>query len=298
MAEPVSLRMSSRKSATGNLTRRRFLAGATLTVGGLAVYSGEIERHMLMTVERTVYIRNLPAPFHGFRIAQLSDFHFHDYDESFFVRHAVERVNSLAPDMVALTGDFVTTRGDQPNIVIPNAYACAEILGTLTCPIRFCSLGNHDVLIKEQVADALRRNGLQVLINQFTALEKRGEKIWISGVADAYFDIPNLSLAIPQRKLNEPIILLGHEPDFADTVASQNYVVDLMLAGHTHGGQVRLPFLPALLLPAMGEKYVEDLHQVGSSAMQVYVNRGLGCMHLPFRFNCPPELTLLTLQPA
>jgi predicted MPP superfamily phosphohydrolase len=291
--------MSSRKSATGNLTRRRFLAGAALTAGGLALYAGEIERHMLMTVERTVRIRNLPAPFHGFRIAQLSDFHFHDYDESFFVRYAIQRVNALAPDMVALTGDFVTASGDNHvKRAVPNAYACAEILSELKCPIRLCSLGNHDAVIKREVGDALHRNGLQLLMNQFTALERRGERIWVSGIADAYLDIPNLSLAIPQRKPNEPIVLLGHEPDFADAIASQNYSVDLMLAGHTHGGQVRLPFMPAILLPAMGEKYVEDLHKVGTSEMQIYVNRGLGCMHLPFRFNCPPELTLLTLQPA
>jgi len=290
--------MSSRKSATGNLTRRRFLAAATLTAGGLALYSGEIERHLLMTVERTVHISNLPAPFHGFRIAQLSDFHFHNYDESFFVRHAVQKVNELAPDMVALTGDFITTSNDEYRQAVPDAYACAEILREIKCPIRFCSLGNHDVSIKADVADALRRNGLTLLMNQFTTLEKRGERIWVAGIADAYFDVPNLTLAMPKRKTDEPIVLLGHEPDFADTIASQSYGVDLMLAGHTHGGQVRLPFLPPILLPAMGEKYVEGLHTVGSSGMQIYVNRGLGCMHLPFRFNCPPELTLLTLQPA
>lgn len=251
-----------------------------------------------MTVERTVHIRNLPAPFHGFRIAQLSDFHFHDYDESFFVRHAVQKVNELAPDMVALTGDFITTSKDDYRQAVPNAHACAEILGEIKCPVRFCSLGNHDVSIKADVADALQRNGLTLLMNQFTTLEKRGERLWVSGIADAYFDVPNLALAMPKRKTDEPIVLLGHEPDFADTIASQNYDVDLMLAGHTHGGQVRLPFLPAILLPAMGEKYVEGLHTVGRSGMQIYVNRGLGCMHLPFRFNCPPELTLLTLQPA
>lgn len=291
--------MPSSQLAKGFLTRRRFLTGATVTAAGLAVYAGEIERHMLCTVERTVYIRNLPAPFHGFRIAQLSDFHFHDYDESFFVRHAVERVNALAPDMVALTGDFITTGSNTKNALRNrHAYKCAELLSGIRCPLRFCSMGNHDAPVKATVSDALQQNHLPLLLNSHTALERRGERIWIAGIADAYYDIPNLALAIPQRKPNEPIILLGHEPDFADTVVRENGTVDLMLAGHTHGGQVRIPFLPAILLPAMGEKYVEDLHQVGSSGMQVYVNRGLGCMHLPFRFNCPPELTLLTLQPA
>ncbi|MEK6397284.1 MAG: metallophosphoesterase, partial [Terriglobus sp.] len=263
------------------------------------VYAGEVERHLLRTVRRTVYIRNLPAPFHGFRIAQLSDFHFHDYDETFFVDHAVQQVNELEPDMVALTGDFVTTGGNTESALKNrDAYGCAEILSGIRCPLRFCSMGNHDAPIKSTVADALREHHLDLLLNRYTAVERRGERIWVAGLADAYYDTPNLALAIPQRKPNEPIVLLGHEPDFADTVAENKSGVDLMLAGHTHGGQVRIPFLPAILLPAMGEKYVEGLLKVGNSGMQVYVNRGLGCMHLPFRFNCPPELTLLTLQPA
>lgn len=294
--------MPSSQQAKGFLTRRRFLAGATVTAAtaaGLALYAGEIERHILRTVERTVYIRNLPAPFHGFRIAQLSDFHLHAYDEAFFVQHAVERVNALAPDMVALTGDFITTGSNEHEALgYHHANECAELLSGIRCPLRFCSMGNHDAPVKTTIAAALKDNKLDLLLNSYTAVERRGERIWIAGIADAYYDVPNLALAIPKRKPNEPIILLGHEPDFADTIVTYNRSVDLMLAGHTHGGQVRVPFLPAILLPAMGEKYVEDLHKVGDSGMQVYVNRGLGCMHLPFRFNCPPELTLLTLQPA
>lgn len=291
--------MPSSPQTKGFLTRRRFLAGTTIAAAGLAVYAGEVERHILRTVERTVSIRNLPAPFHGFRIAQLSDFHIHNFDESFFIRHAVERVNALAPDMVALTGDFITT-GNNLETALKQGHAnqCAELLSAIRCPLRFCSMGNHDTPAKNAVPDALRQNHLQLLRNSYTAVDRRGERLWIAGLADAYYDTPNLGLAIPKRKPNEPILLLGHEPDFADVVAAEAGTVDLMLAGHTHGGQVRIPFLPPVLLPAMGEKYVEDLHRVGSSGMQIYVNRGLGCMHLPFRFNCPPELTLLTLQPA
>ena len=289
--------MPSLRNARGAVTRRRFLAGTVFAAGAAAVYAGGIERHILSTVHKTVPIRNLPAPFHGFRIAQLSDFHFQDYDEPFFVRHAVDAVNALAPDMVALTGDFVTASFDHGYTKnFREANACAEILSGIKCPVRVCSLGNHDVPTKSHVAEALAKNRLSLLDNRYTALEKRGERIWVAGIADAYVDIPNLPKALPARKPDEPVILLGHEPDFADVVAQQGGV-DLMLAGHTHGGQVRIPFLPAMLLPAMGERYVEGLFRLGGG-MQLYVNRGLGCMHLPFRLNCPPELTILTLQPA
>ena len=273
--------------------------GAALAVG-LGVYAGEVERHILSTVHRTVEIQNLPAPFHGFRIAQLSDFHFHNYDESFFVRHAVNKLNELNPDMVALTGDFITATHDHRSAetLRQNAFDCAEILGGIHCPVRFSSMGNHDAVTPELVSDALAKFKHNLLRNSYTSVDLRGERLWISGLADAYYDVPILPRAIPQRREHEPILVLGHEPDFADTLVEYTQDVDLMLAGHTHGGQVRIPFLSPILLPAMGMKYVEGLIQLPSSRTQIYVNRGLGCMHLPFRFNCPPELTLLTLQPA
>jgi len=260
------------------------------------LYSSEIERHALMTVERTVHIKNLPTAFHGFRIAQISDIHFHSYDEPFFVQHAVKTINRLQPDMVALTGDFITAHRGPLATNLADADGCASILSGIQCALRFCSLGNHDAGIGPQMREILRRHGLTPLNNEFTAIDLRGDRLWIAGIADAYFDLPNLATAVPKRKDGEPIVLLGHEPDFVDTVAA-TAPVDLMLAGHTHGGQVRIPLMPAMMLPALGVKYVEGLFQAAAGT-QVYVNRGLGCMHLPFRFNCPPELTMLTLQPA
>ena len=148
----------------------------------------------------------------------------------------------------------------------------------------------------EGVTAALERNHLSVLRNRYTSIDLRGDRLWIGGVADAYFDIPNLETAVPkQRKEGEPMVLLGHEPDFADIVIEAR-PVDLMLAGHTHGGQVRLPGLPPMFLPALGVKYVHGLFHVGD--MQLYVNRGLGAVHLPVRFRCRPEVTCLTLVPA
>ena len=285
------------------LTRRRFLAGAAVTAAALSLYSGELERHALTTVHRTVRIRNLPTPFHGFTIAQLSDFHYRDFNEPYFMEHAVHAVNRLNPDMVALTGDFITAHRipdsagmDSEKMRIEDANDCAAILQGLTCPMRFCSLGNHDAYSTKGILAALRANHLDPLYNDHFAIDRGGDRLWVAGLADAYFDVPNLATALPKRKENEPIVLLGHEPDFADTVANYS-PVDLMLAGHTHGGQIRVPLMPAMFLPAMGVNYVSGLFQI-HNGMQLYVTRGLGTMHLPFRLNCPPELTLFTLQPA
>ena len=296
---PVSWCMHSLARARRQLTRRRFLVGGAVTAAAFSLYSGELERHALTIVRKTVQIANLPTAFHGFTIAQISDIHYRDFDEPYFVEHAVSQINGLNPDMVALTGDFITAHR-VPGLSVATAQGdaneCAAILSGLRCPLRFCSLGNHDSVDPAGVLRALRNQGLTALDNQYTAIDRKGDRMWVSGIADAYYDVPNLPAAIPKRRPNEPLILLGHEPDFADTVA-QYHPVDLMLAGHTHGGQIRLPLLPAFFLPAMGVKYVNGLFSVGPRT-QLYVNRGLGTMHLPFRFNCPPELTLLTLQPA
>lgn len=291
--------MQSLDRARNLLTRRRFLAGAAVTAATLSLYSAELERHSLTTVRRTIHITNLPDAFHGFTIAQLSDFHFRDFDEPYFIEHAVNEVNRLAPNMVALTGDFITAHrvpGAALQAAAEDSYECASILAGIKCPLRFCSLGNHDALNGPAVLRSLRAHGLTALYNQFVAVDYKGDRIWVAGIADAYFDVPNLKQALPRRKANEPLILLGHEPDFSETVAADQ-PVDLMLAGHTHGGQIRLPLLPAMFVPAMGIKYVSGLYNVRGN-MQLYVNRGLGTMHVPFRLNCPPELTLLTLQPA
>ena len=290
--------MSSLERARRELTRRRFLAGLGVTAATLSLYSGELERHALTTVRQTVRVANLPPAFHGFTIAQLSDFHYRDYNEPYFIRHAVEQVNLLKPDLVALTGDFITASrvpGSRSSAAA-DANDCASILAGITCPLRFSTLGNHDTVDPTGVLKALRVHGLNPLNNEHTAIDLRGDRLWIAGLADAYFDVPNLTAAIPKRNPSEPLILLGHEPDFADTVA-QYASVDLMLTGHTHGGQVRLPLMPPFFLPSMGLKYVHGMFVLRGN-MQLYVNRGLGTMHLPFRLNCPPELTLLTLQPA
>jgi predicted MPP superfamily phosphohydrolase len=279
-------------------TRRKFLIGSGVTAAGLALYSGEIARHNLDIIHRPISINNLPGPFHGYRIVQLSDIHLDEFTEPFFLEHIVHRVNALSPDLVLLTGDFIT-RGSLTFIASTHAaHRCAEILSTLTSPLRYAILGNHDVSVSAPlVIQALTGKGTPVLVNQHVPIERSGSRIWLCGAEDPGTSHPDLDLTIP-AKPDGPVILMAHEPDYADEVVKhpRGPLVDLMLSGHSHGGQIRLPFTRPLILPPMGEKYVEGHFRFNQ--MQLYVNRGIGTVGLPFRFNCPPEITVITLQPA
>lgn len=279
-------------------TRRHFLVGTGATAAGLALYSGEVARHELDIVRRTIAIRNLPTPFHGYTIAQVSDIHLDEYTEPFFLERVVHHTNALRPDLVLLTGDFVTRGAFSLFEGRSAAYRCAEILSTLTAPLRYAVLGNHDVTLSAPlVIEALTTHGTPVLVNQHLPIDLNGERLWLAGAADPATSHPDLDLTLPANP-KAPVILMAHEPDYADNVIRhpRGPLVDLMLSGHSHGGQIRLPFVGALVLPPMGEKYVEGYFRLNQ--MQLYVNRGIGTVGLPFRLNCPPEITLLTLQPS
>jgi predicted MPP superfamily phosphohydrolase len=279
-------------------TRRNFLIGAGTTAAGLALYSGEIARHELDIVQRTIAIANLPTPFHGYRIVQLSDIHLDEYTEPFFLERIVQKVNALTPHLVLLTGDFIT-HGSLTFIAGRHAIRrCAEIIATLTAPLRYAILGNHDVAFNGPlVIQTLAAHGTPVLINQNLPIERNGGRLWLCGVDDPGSSYPDLDLTIP-TKPDGPVLLMAHEPDYADHVIAhpRGHLVDLMLAGHSHGGQIRLPFLGPLILPPMAEKYPEGYYRFNQ--LQLYVNRGIGTVGLPFRLNCPPEITVITLQPA
>jgi predicted MPP superfamily phosphohydrolase len=279
-------------------TRRSFLIGTGVTAAGLALYSGEFARHELDIVQRPIAINNLPSSFHGYRIVHLSDIHLDEYTEPFFLEHVVNKVNAIAPDLVLLTGDFIT-HGSLTFIAGGHAiHRCAEILTTLTAPLRYGVLGNHDVSFgSDIVTHALTTHGTPVLVNQYLPIERNGDRLWLCGVDDPGTSHPNLDLAIPPKP-DGPVILMAHAPDYADDVLAhpRGHLVDFMLGGHSHGGQIKLPFFGALILPPMAEKYPEGLYRF--KHMQLYVNRGIGTVALPFRFNCPPEITVITLNPA
>lgn len=279
-------------------TRRNFLIASGTSAAALTLYAGEIARHEIDIVQRPIAIAHLPASFQGYRIAQVSDIHLDEFTEPLFFERVVERVNRLNPDLVLLTGDFIT-HGSLTFIAGDHAIRrCAQILTRLEAPLRYGCLGNHDVAFNAPlVTRMLADHGTPLLINRSLPIERNGARLWLCGVDDPGTSHPDLDLAIPSAP-DGPVILMAHEPDFADTVTAhpKGHLVDLMLSGHSHGGQIRLPFLGPLVLPPMGLKYPEGHYTFNH--MQLYVNRGIGTVGLPFRLNCPPEITMITLESA
>jgi len=279
------------------LTRRNFLAGSIATGALFALYANEIARHELQVTHQTFHIPRLPPAFFGFRIVQISDIHLEEYTEDFFLREVIARVNQLQPDLLLVTGDFVS-RGPMPieNSIVA-ARHCAELLATLTCPQKFGVLGNHDVVVGGAIIRRhLEDHGLPLLVNQFLPIERDNQRIILCGLDDFFAD-PDPALAIPEKP-DAPVILMVHEPDYTPTLAAHRRgpLVDLILSGHTHGGQIRLPGVKPLQLPPAGRLYPEGRYLVGAS--QLYVNRGIGTVGIPLRLNCPPEITVITLQPT
>ena len=283
------------------LTRRSFLALSAASLGGFAVYSGEIARHELRVETYDVHLASLPDAFRGMRIAQISDIHFVEYTESFFLREVVDHLNALHPDMVVLTGDFVTygpvrwpSEEAHKRFALRHLPECLSILSGIQCPSRYAILGNHDMMVSgRQVSGDLVSHGIPVLRNSALPLERSGQRLWLVGLGSACAKDADPDRAIPANVLRdkEAMIVLAHEPDILPTVA--RYGPELMLSGHTHGGQVRVPFLPPAFLPDYGRRYLAGWFRYGST--QLYVNRGIGTIGVPLRLNCPPEITVLTL---
>ena len=280
------------------MTRRVFLGAAAAAVTGLAVYSGSHARHEYTITKLNLPIRNLPDAFVGFRIVQLSDIHLEEFTEPWFLQRMIAETNTLNPDLVLLTGDFISRGPRELAVAYRAAGVAAELLEDLRAPQRFAVLGNHDVAVGANVViNNLETHDTPVLIDSYFALERGSDRIWLAGADDATERSPDLDMAIPADP-KAPVILMAHEPDFADHVRKHPRfpLVDLMLSGHSHGGQVRLPGVGPLILPPLGKKYVAGHYQFDH--MQLYVNRGLGTVGLPFRLNCPAEITQFTLTRA
>ena len=283
------------------INRRKFLkvSAALAASGAIAVAADGIllEPNHPRLVRVDIALKRLPEAWEGLRIVQLSDFHYDEHFSAVPLRKAVDIVNGLRPDAVFLTGDFVTVplfgrRSSGITAIGP----CAEILSRLQAPLGlFAVLGNHDVRCgSATVMQTLRANKIEVLRNHALPLEKDGGRIWLAGVDDVIEGKADLSDALLEVPREEPVILLAHEPDFADQVV--NAPVDLQLSGHSHGGQIRLPLVGAPYLPEMAQKYPMGLYRIGR--LTLYTNVGLGTIRVPVRWNCPPEVTLLTLRKA
>ena len=289
-------------------TRRRFLQMGAAGAGVVALAIAgdgtifEANRPRLVSIE--IPLPRLADPWDGFRIAQLSDFHYDDYFSVVPLRKAIDIVNGLQPDLVVLTGDFVTARGQRSHVTAVQAVKaatktiepCAQLLAKIRARSGIlAALGNHDLdSDTSHIVEVLQAHHIPVLRNRSVPFEREGKRLWISGVDDILRGRPKLDRALKGIPSDEPVVLLAHEPDWADFVAK--HPVDLQLSGHSHGGQIRIPFLGAPYLPPLARKYPWGLRQIGR--LTLYTNVGIGTIDLPMRLGCPPEVTLITLRKA
>ena len=241
-------------------------------------------------------LSRLSESWDGFRIAQLSDLHYDQHFSVVPIKRAVDLVNQLQPDLVVMTGDFITSPFLRRRALQSEAAKAIEPCAQLVAQMRarfgiVASLGNHDVSADpNHISAVLQSHGVSVLRNRSLPLERDGERLWLSGLDDVLEGKYDLKLTLKGIPRAEPVVLLVHEPDFASYVKN----VDLQLSGHSHGGQIRFPLVGAPCLPVMGRMYPRGLHRIGP--LTLYTNVGIGTIWMPMRLNCPPEVTLITLR--
>ena len=221
---------------------------------------------------------------------QITDVHLYPMTQPELLKKAVIMANELKPDLVVLTGDYVWQELDA-------IYELAPIFAGLDAKYGvFSTLGNHDYwLDADVITRAMEAAGLPVLINQGISIQQGKGSIFVAGLDDGWSGNPDLNDTLDGANSSEPVILLCHEPDLADRYSLDGRV-DVQLSGHTHGGQIRLPGIGALVLPYLGRKYDLGLYRVNE--MLLYTNRGLGVISEPVRFNCPPEISQFVLHSA
>lgn len=235
-------------------------------------------------------IKGLQAALEGFSIVQMTDIHLRPYTQPKLVQRAVAMANKLQPDLVVLTGDFVWR-------VSEAAYELAPILAGLNARYGVYSvMGNHDYWLDIQaLQSAFKEYHLPVLYNEGVLISVGHAALYLAGMDDGWSGQPDLKRALDKAPAGVPVVLLLHEPDLADET-SLDPRISLQLSGHTHGGQVLVAGRPPFFHPYLGKKYWTGLYKVNH--MWLYTNRGLGTISVPFRINCPPEITQVILTPG
>lgn len=261
------------------------------TVAGIGTYSAIIEPNWLEVTRVKIRLSRLPSNFLGLKIVHFSDTHLGLYFSPDDLYDVVEEVNKLQPDVICFTGDLLDSRFGFD--YLPES---STILSRLKAPLgKWAILGNHDYRADPQsISSAFKKAGFHLLKNQYQAIEKGKEKIYLLGLDDVLEGEVNMEPMLQNLEKDAFKILLVHEPDFVDEVADySSSLIDLQLSGHSHGGQIAFPLIGPVITPPLGQKYPAGLYKVKNTA--VYTNRGIGTTILPFRFWCRPEITFMTL---
>lgn len=286
MATPIRWNQR-RRGAPYGASKPRDTPLRSLAVSLTHVARAALTEPYMLSIEHTrIQLDRLPEAFDGFRVVQLSDVHHGPFSNPEQIEQAVETANRLKPDIIALTGDYISKERHY-------AAPCAEMLGRLKARHGvYAVLGNHDHWVDAPLlTDLFRAEGITVLINEGMRFEKNGAAFWLAGVDDTMVGLEDLSLALAGARKDEMKLLLAHNPVVLRRAARAS--VDLVLSGHTHGGQVAIRGERS----ASGKvrrRLLKGLGRQGNT--QIYVNRGLGTVVLPIRYGCPPEISLLELR--
>jgi predicted MPP superfamily phosphohydrolase len=275
------------------MTRRRFfrLAGGVGVLGLVASYPVFIERYIVVMNTYRIPVPNLTAAFDGFRIVHLTDFHYGFLMPLSMIRSIVARANSIERDLTICTGDYVHEKRatGQIDLVWP-------VLAELHAPQGVLSvLGNHD-----HWADTARsRHWLtktgQDLSHRVHPVTRGDSTLWFAGAGDLWEDHRDLDGLLKEIPGADCRVVLAHNPDTADTDFTSR--VDLMVSGHTHGGQVDIPFVGTPVLPVRNKSYSHGL-KTSPRGFSVFISKGIGWAVYPIRFNCFPEIAVLELVPS
>ncbi|WP_152658380.1 metallophosphoesterase [Oceanobacillus sp. CFH 90083] len=280
------------------MNRRTFLKrslGSLLTLlglsGGTYFYAREIEPSLLKITEESITSPQIPNAFNQFKIVQFSDTHLGFHYDLEQLETLVSKINNLEPDLILFTGDLV----DEPNNYHWNNKLIHLLQKLDAREGKYWIYGNHDHggYGTDILYETFEAADFTLLQNSASRIEREDASFILAGLDDAMLGNPDISQALEERNDSDFTILLAHEPDLADTV--KNYPVDIQLSGHSHGGQVRLPFIGDLYTPAYAEKYVQGKYTI-SDRLTLYVNSGIGTTRLPYRFFCKPELHVFTLH--
>lgn len=292
------VRRSSGPAQWGRVPRwakrlRVIFATIILFLAGVAFWGFLIEPGRLVIREQTIQIDNWPQPLDGLRIAVLSDIHI----DNWFItekklRTIVERTNQLQPELIVILGDYMSSDGWVTHRVEPEVFG--PVLKDLRAPLGVYSvLGNHDWWYSGlRVRKNLEQNGIKVLENESAKVDARGTSLWLVGLADLWTRPQRIGDAVATVPEGQPLIALTHNPDIFPNVPQR---VQLVLAGHTHGGQVRFPIIgPVIESSDYGDRWVRG--HVFADNHHLFVTTGIGTSIVPVRFGQAPEIVLLTLK--
>jgi predicted MPP superfamily phosphohydrolase len=269
---------------------RASLDQALAVAGGLSVASGFAAlRRSPRIVRHRIGIADLPPELEGYRIAQLSDLHCGPFTPAERVRRWVARANALAPDLMVVTGDLITSGDEYVEVV------AAELGGLRATDGVFGSMGNHDYFTDgDKLADALERHGMTVLRNRGLTITRGAARLHVAGVDDTWTRRHDVPAALRERPTGTPVVLLAHDPDLFVEAAAHG--VDLTLSGHTHGGQIAIPGAPRVNMARILTPFTAGIFHAGGSTL--FVNRGLGTTGPPVRIGARPEIAVLELRRA